>query len=144
MADYLSLTEVEKREMLDAIGVSKVEDLFEDVPKSLRVKKLNLPQGKSQQETYNFMRALSKRNKVYDSIFLGAGSYDHFIPSVVKSVCSRSEFVTAYTPACSEDARILSSGTASISSREMVVCREWGAQKQSSKPRSRMERLYST
>ena len=98
MADYLSLTEVEKREMLDAIGVDSVEDLFEDVPKSLRVKKLNLPQGKSQQETYNFMRALSKRNKVYDSIFLGAGSYDHFIPSVVKSVCSRSEFVTAYTP----------------------------------------------
>ncbi|MBR2956600.1 MAG: aminomethyl-transferring glycine dehydrogenase subunit GcvPA [Clostridia bacterium] len=98
MADYLSLTEAEKREMLDAIGVDSVEDLFEDVPKSLRVKKLNLPQGKSQQETYNFMRALSKRNKVYDSIFLGAGSYDHFIPSVVKSVCSRSEFVTAYTP----------------------------------------------
>jgi glycine dehydrogenase subunit 1 len=98
MADYLSLTEAEKREMLDAIGVDSVEDLFEDVPKSLRARKLNLPQGKSQQETYNFMRALSKRNKVYDSIFLGAGSYDHFIPSVVKAICSRSEFVTAYTP----------------------------------------------
>ena len=98
MADYLSLTEAEKREMLEAIGVDSVEDLFEDIPKSLRVKKLELPEGKSQQETYNFMRALARRNKVYDSIFLGAGSYDHFIPSVVKSVCSRSEFVTAYTP----------------------------------------------
>ncbi len=98
MADYLSLTELEKREMLDAIGVKSMEDLFEDIPKSLRARKLNLPEGKSQQETYNFMRALSRRNRVYDSIFLGAGSYDHFIPSVVKSICGRSEFVTAYTP----------------------------------------------
>ncbi len=98
MANYLSLTDLEKRQMLDAIGVKSVGDLFEDIPKSLRARKLNLPEGNSQQETYNFMRALSKRNRVYDSIFLGAGSYDHFIPSVVKSICSRSEFVTAYTP----------------------------------------------
>lgn len=98
MADYLSLTDAEKRAMLDTIGVDKVDDLFEDIPNTLRCKKLNLPGGKSQQETYAFMRALSKRNRIYDSIFMGAGSYDHYIPSVVKSICSRSEFVTAYTP----------------------------------------------
>ncbi len=98
MADYLSLTDAERQEMLSVIGVKSVDDLFEDIPKSLRARKLNLPEGKSQQETFEFMKALSKRNRVYDSIFLGAGSYDHFIPSVVKSICSRSEFVTAYTP----------------------------------------------
>lgn len=98
MADYLSLTDAERQEMLAAIGVKTVDELFSDIPKKLRTKKLNLPEGKSQQETYAFMRALSRKNRVYDSIFLGAGSYDHFIPSVVKSVCSRSEFVTAYTP----------------------------------------------
>lgn len=98
MADYLSLTDAERREMLEAIGVENVDDLFEDIPRSLRARKLNLPEGKSQQETFDFMKALAKKNRVYDSIFLGAGSYDHYIPSVVKSICSRSEFVTAYTP----------------------------------------------
>ncbi len=98
MADYLSLTDAERREMLKVIGVENVDDLFEDIPRSLRARKLNLPEGKSQQETFDFMKALAKKNRVYDSIFLGAGSYDHYIPSVVKSICSRSEFVTAYTP----------------------------------------------
>jgi len=98
MSDYLSLTSEEKDEMLKVIGVKNVEDLFDDIPSKLRAKKLNLPDGKSQQETYEFFKELSKENKKYDSIYLGAGSYDHFIPSVVKSICSRSEFVTAYTP----------------------------------------------
>lgn len=84
--------------MLKVIGIKDADELFEDIPSSLRVKKLNLPDGKSQQETYDFMKALSKKNNVYDAIFMGAGSYNHFIPSVVKSICSRSEFVTAYTP----------------------------------------------
>lgn len=98
MSDYLSLTNEEKDEMLKVIGVNSVDDLFDDIPSNLRAKKLNLPEGKSQQETYEFFKELSKENKKYDSIYLGAGSYDHFIPSVVKSICSRSEFVTAYTP----------------------------------------------
>ncbi len=98
MADYLSLTDSEKEEMLKTIGVNSVDDLFFDIPTKLRAKKLNLPEGKSQQETFEILKAISKRNRVYDSIFLGAGSYDHFIPSVVKAITSRSEFVTAYTP----------------------------------------------
>ncbi len=98
MADYLSLTDAERKEMLDVIGVKNVDELFDDIPSSLRAGKLNLPDGKSQQETFDFMNTLAKKNRVYDSVFLGAGSYDHYIPSVVKSICSRSEFVTAYTP----------------------------------------------
>ncbi|MCQ2409628.1 MAG: aminomethyl-transferring glycine dehydrogenase subunit GcvPA [Clostridia bacterium] len=98
MADYLSLTNEEREEMLKVIGVKTLDDLFDDIPSHLRVKNLNLPEGKSQQETYEFFRELAKKNNVYDSIFRGAGSYDHFIPSVVKNIVSRNEFVTAYTP----------------------------------------------
>jgi len=98
MADYLSLTNEEKDEMLKVIGVKTLDDLFDDIPSNLRVKKLNLEEGKSQQETYEFFKELAKKNNVYDSIFRGVGSYDHFIPSVVKNIVSRNEFVTAYTP----------------------------------------------
>ena len=93
MADYLSLTDAEKRAMLDTIGVEKVDDLFEDIPNTLRCKKLNLPDGKSQQETYAFMRALSKRNRIYDSIFMGAEKCDYLtaftIPNNVRSIEKR-------------------------------------------------------
>ncbi len=84
--------------MLESIGVKSLDELFDDIPKDLRLKKLDLPEGKSQQETMEYMRALSKKNKVYDVILRGAGSYDHYIPSMVKNLASRSEFITAYTP----------------------------------------------
>ena len=98
MANYLSTTERETKEMLESIGVKSLDELFDDIPKDLRLKKLDLPEGKSQQETMEYMRALSKKNKVYDVILRGAGSYDHYIPSMVKNLASRSEFITAYTP----------------------------------------------
>ncbi len=98
MSNYLSVTERETKEMLESIGVKSLDDLFDDIPKDLKLKKLGLPEGKSQQETMEFMRALSKKNKVYDVILRGAGSYDHYIPSMVKNLSSRSEFITAYTP----------------------------------------------
>ncbi len=98
MADYLSCTERETKEMLERIGVKSLDDLFEDIPADLKLKKLNLPAGKSQQETMEYMTELSKKNKVFDIILRGAGSYDHYIPSMVKNLSSRSEFITAYTP----------------------------------------------
>lgn len=98
MSDYLSTTERETEEMLQKIGVKTIDELFEDIPDDLKLKKLNLPEGKSQQETMEIMTALSKKNKVYDVILRGAGSYDHYIPSMVKNLSSRSEFITAYTP----------------------------------------------
>ncbi len=98
MANYLSITQREEQEMLASIGVKSLGELFEDIPSDLKLKKLNLPEGKSQQETMEILTALSKKNKVYDVILRGAGSYDHYIPSMVKNLSSRSEFVTAYTP----------------------------------------------
>ena len=98
MSDYLSTTGRETDEMLERIGVKQLSELFEDIPDDLKVKKLHLPNGKSQQETMEIMTALSKKNKVYDVILRGAGSYNHYIPSMVKNLSSRSEFITAYTP----------------------------------------------
>ncbi len=98
MSDYLSITEKEKQEMLEKIGVQSTEEFYQDIPVRMRAKKLNLPEGKSTQETCEFMEGLSKLNKVYDTVFLGAGCYKHYIPPVVKAIIGREEFVTAYTP----------------------------------------------
>ena len=98
MADYLSVSEAERKEMLGLLGAASVRDLYADLPKELRGKKFVLADGKSQQETYEAFAELAGRNAVYRSVFRGAGSYRHYIPAAVKSVTSREEFVTAYTP----------------------------------------------
>lgn len=98
MANYLSVTERESKEMLDAVGVDKCSDLYTDIPAALRNKTFKIPAGKAQQEVFDDFVNYSKENTSFDSIMRGAGAYDHYIPSVVKSISSRSEFVTAYTP----------------------------------------------
>lgn len=98
MSDYLSITPEQKEEMLSVVGVNSTSELYKDVPEVLRKRKVVLVDGKSQQEVYDIFAEFASRNKVYDSVFLGAGSYNHYIPSVVKSITSREEFVTSYTP----------------------------------------------
>lgn len=98
MGNYIALTENDINKMLDAIGVKSTDKLFSDIPKKLLVKDLNIPKGKSQQEVWQLMKSLAAKNTVYDVVLRGAGSYNHYIPSVVKSLTSRSEFVTTYTP----------------------------------------------
>jgi glycine dehydrogenase subunit 1 len=87
--------------MLEAIGVQKVEDLFKAIPEKYRVKRpLNLPEPLSEPDLLRSLRALQSAAVPGEgwSCFLGAGAYHHFIPSVVPSLSSRSEFYTAYTP----------------------------------------------
>ncbi len=87
--------------MLDAIGVASVDDLFADVPEELRLgRPLDLPAGKPEQEVTAYLRDLAARNvSAEDEIsFLGAGMYDHYVPALVDSIVSRSEFLTPYTP----------------------------------------------
>ena len=86
--------------MLDAIGVDSIDDLFLDIPEELRIARLNMPDGLSEMDTLRHLRSLSERNAHLDEYvsFLGAGAYDHFIPSVVGAITSRGEFATAYTP----------------------------------------------
>jgi glycine dehydrogenase subunit 1 len=86
--------------MLKAVGVPSFEALYADVPESMRLKEgaLNLPDGISEMEVLSRMKAMAGKNTVFSSIFRGAGSYNHYIPSMVKRVTSKEEFVTAYTP----------------------------------------------
>ena len=86
-----------KNEMLKETGLNDIDELFSDIPKQIRVKNLNIPKGLSQQETEQKLREISnKNNKVLS--FLGGGIKPHYIPPAVKSIISRSEFYTAYTP----------------------------------------------
>ena len=85
-------------EMLKTIGVTKIEDLFIDIPKDLIINGLNLPEGLSEPDVLKNLKELSKENKVYPNSFLGAGCYFHYIPTLVDFVISRSEFYTSYTP----------------------------------------------
>lgn len=97
---YLPHTPADRRAMLDAIGVQEVMDLFVDIPKELLLDRpLDLPKAMSEPELAKYFSLLSKQNanlKEY-ACFLGAGAYDHYIPSTVDHVLRRSEFYTAYT-----------------------------------------------
>lgn len=101
MFPYIPHTEEDIKKMLDTLGMNDLDDLFEDVPKDVRLQRdLMLEEPKSEIEIKNHMKDLVKLNKSTEEMlsFLGAGSYDHYIPSVIKHITSRSEFYTAYTP----------------------------------------------
>ena len=101
MSRYTSATERDRREMLAAIGVEKIDDLFEDIPEDLRLgRPLDLPDGKPETEVYDRLSGLAARNTHAESevSFLGAGMYDHYVPAIVDAITSRSEFLTPYTP----------------------------------------------
>ncbi|MBB6448899.1 glycine dehydrogenase subunit 1 [Geomicrobium halophilum] len=98
---YLPMTEDDRREMLETVGASDVSELFSDIPKSVRLDQgLDVRKALSEPALIEYFQTLAARNdsiKKYPS-FLGAGVYDHHIPSTVDAVISRSEFYTAYTP----------------------------------------------
>lgn len=98
MANYLTNTDSQVKEMLGAVGVTSLDELYSDIPADLKLKKLEIEKGLSQQETLDEMKAMAKKNTEYSVVMRGAGAYDHYIPSVVKYLSSRSEFLTAYTP----------------------------------------------
>jgi len=98
---YVPHTPEDREAMLDAIGVASMEELFETVPAELRLSRdLNLPPALGELELTNHVASLAARNTPAGGSvgFLGAGSYDHFIPAVVDFVAGRSEFYTSYTP----------------------------------------------
>jgi glycine dehydrogenase subunit 1 len=98
---YVSATDADRREMLAAIGVGSIEELFADIPQTLLLtRELALGTGLSEQEVYDELRALAAHNtSTEDELsFLGAGMYDHYVPALIDSIISRSEFLTPYTP----------------------------------------------
>ena len=97
---YYPHTSEDRTEMLKAIGVDSIEDLFSTVPEEHRFPKLNLPEALSEMDIVRELSAVSSFNASADlyTQFLGAGAYHHFIPSVVNHILLRGEFLTAYTP----------------------------------------------
>jgi glycine dehydrogenase subunit 1 len=98
---YLSLTDDDRDQMLEAIGVSSVDELFRDIPESLRFEReLDLEPALSEPELVKHLADLAARNahSGQELSFLGAGIYDHYVPAVVDAVLARGEFLTAYTP----------------------------------------------
>jgi glycine dehydrogenase subunit 1 len=98
---YILNTPADQRAMLEAIGVSSIDELFAQIPAELRLNRpLNLPPALTELELTTHMTALAAQNTACgDKVcFLGGGSYDHFVPAVVDYVGSRGEFYTSYTP----------------------------------------------
>jgi glycine dehydrogenase subunit 1 len=98
---FLSLTDEDREAMLGAIGVASIDELFEQVPEGVRLRRdLDLEPALSEPELVAHMEELASRNvSSGDEIsFLGAGIYDHYVPAVVEALLTRGEFLTAYTP----------------------------------------------
>jgi len=101
MTTYIPTTPDELQEMLGAIGVRTIDDLFAEIPPELRLQgELNIPEGMSEPEMARKVSRLAEANETVDQkvCFLGGGSYDHIIPAVIDHLLLRGDFFTAYTP----------------------------------------------
>ena len=100
MASYIPSTQEERLEMLKVVGLNDFNDLYKDVPASMLLKDgdLKIPEGMSELEVGRAVAAMAAKNKVFSTVLRGAGAYDHFIPSIVKYIPAKEEFLTAYTP----------------------------------------------
>lgn len=99
MGSYVPSTLEERRQMLEAIGLSDYRDLYRDVPQEMYLENgLNLPAGMSELEVRRAVSAMAGKNTLFSTILRGAGAYDHVIPSIVSYIPAKEEFLTAYTP----------------------------------------------
>lgn len=110
MKNFLVHNEKTKFEMLDAIGLKTVEDLFSQIPDEARMTTLDLPKALSEMETQKVVKRLANKNKTDYISFLGGGVYNKFIPACINQIAQRFEFLTAYTPYQAE----ISQGTLQI------------------------------
>ena len=120
---YFPHTEEDIRAMLDRIGVASLDDLYSDVPDSFKYKgEYDLPSAMSEQDVRDFFDKLGRKN-VQLKVLVGQGAYDHYVPSVIPYITSRSEFLTSYTPYQSE----ISQGTLRyIFEWQSMICRLTG------------------
>src|SRR5659263_288455 len=99
MGTYVPTTLDERGQMLAAIGINAIDELYANVPEDMLIHgRLSLPEGMCELDVRTAVTSMAENNKVFRTILRGAGAYNHFIPSVVRSVTSREEFMTAYTP----------------------------------------------
>lgn len=98
---YIPATHEDEEKMLKACKVNTIDDLFSDIPNKLKLKRdLALEKSKSELEVSQIVKNIANKNISTEELtcFLGAGAYDHYVPSIIKHITSRSEFYTAYTP----------------------------------------------
>lgn len=122
---YIPNTSEESQEMLATLGIDTVDELFADIPSELRNIPLNLPDPLSELELRREMEGMAAENRHTKECpsFLGAGAYNHFAPSIVRSIISRGEFLTAYTPYQPE----VSQGTLQVTyDFQTMVCELFG------------------
>ena len=99
MGSYVPNTAKERQEMLSTMGMTSMDQLFQSIPDEVKLKKeLQIPKGKTELEVRREMEGMAGRNRIFQSVFRGAGAYRHFIPAVVKNVISKENLQTAYTP----------------------------------------------
>ena len=100
MGSYVPNTPAERQEMLEALGLSSFRDLFAVVPEEMYLEEgaLNIPQGMSELEVIRKVSEMAGKNRIFSTVLRGAGAYDHYIPSIVKYIPAKEEFLTAYTP----------------------------------------------
>ncbi|WP_314067384.1 aminomethyl-transferring glycine dehydrogenase subunit GcvPA [uncultured Vagococcus sp.] len=98
LGKYVPATTEEQQLMLESVGMKSFEELYVSVPKELRINELNIPKAKSEFEVRKTMTDIAAKNKIFPAIFRGAGSYNHYIPALVKQIAVKEEFLTAYTP----------------------------------------------
>lgn len=123
MKNFLVHTDDVKQEMLESIGVSSIEDLFKQIPLKARMEKLDLDSALSEAETQRKVKKLAKKNNTDYVTFLGAGTYNKFIPACIAQVANRFEFLTAYTPYQPE----ISQGTLQVMYEfQTMICRITG------------------
>ncbi len=123
MSKYTPHTQTEVKEMLSALGIKSPSQLYDDVPQSIRYPDCGMKSGMSEADAELRLNALAAKNRVYDTIFMGAGAYNHYIPAAVRNLSARNEFVTAYTPYQAE----MSQGILqSIYEYQSLICRLTG------------------
>ena len=97
--DYCPHTKADVSQMQSVVGISSLDELFNDIPQKFRLKELpDIPAALSEQQTMTVMADLARKNKLPRFTLTGAGAYHHFVPSVVAHITGRAEFYTAYTP----------------------------------------------
>lgn len=97
--DFISNQEFQIQEMLKVIGVKSIDELFSDIPQKIKLPKPKVDDGISEYEGIKLMQSLAQKN-TYSGFenYLGAGAYEHHVPAIISSICSKAEFLTAYTP----------------------------------------------
>lgn len=123
MKNFLVHSDNTIAQMCKETGINSIEDLFEQIPASVRTGCLNLPDAKSELEVQKYIKSIAKENKTDYAIFAGGGIYNKFIPACISQVASRFEFNTAYTPYQPE----ISQGTLQVMYEfQTMICRLTG------------------